>query len=79
MIFVVKIKNQTEPQYDKQPVHNEDAANGVKNMLACANTSDRYNAAFGTDDLNHDMLNGVIMDSFVGECANATRSKQCDT
>ena len=48
-------------------------------MLACANTSNRHNAIFGTDDLNHGMLKGAIMDSSVGGCANATRSKRCDT
>ena len=57
----------------------EDVANGVKSMLACANTSNRRNAIFGTDDLNHGMLKGAIMDSSVGGCANATRSKRCDT
>ena len=61
MIFVVKTKNQTEPQYDKQPVHNEDVTNGVKNMPTCANILDRYNTAFGTDDLNHGMLKGVMI------------------
>ena len=37
----------------------------------CANTSDRYNATFGTDDLNYGMLKGAIMDSSVGGCAKA--------
>ena len=57
----------------------EDVANGVKNMLVCANTSDRYNATFGTDDLNHGMLKGAIVDSSVGGCANATSHKYCNT
>ena len=57
----------------------EDVANGIRNMLACANTSDRYNATFGTDDLNCDMLKGAIMDSSVGGCAIATGGKHCDT
>ena len=48
-------------------------------MLACANTSDRYNATFGTDDLNCGMLKGAIMDSSVGGCAITTGSKHCDT
>ena len=45
----------------------------MKSMLACANTSNRHNAIFGTDDLNHGMLRGPIMDSSVGGCANAIR------
>ena len=56
-----------------------DIANGIKNMLSCANTSDRYNATFGTDDLNHGMLKKTIMDSSVGICAITTGSKHCDT
>ena len=40
-------------------------------MLAYTNTSDRCNAAFGTDDLNYSMLKGAVMDSSVGECAKA--------
>ena len=45
-------------------------------MLACTNISDRHNVIFGTDDLNHDMLKGAVMDSAVmdsavGRCANA--------
>ena len=39
----------------------EDVANGIRNMLACASTSDRYNATFGTDDLNHGMLKHVLL------------------
>ena len=57
----------------------EDVANGIRNMLACANTSDMYNATLGTDDLNCGMLKGAIMDSSVGGCAIATGSKHCDT
>ena len=48
-------------------------------MLACTNTSTRHNAIFGTDDLNHGMLKGAIMDSSVGECANAIKRKHCNT
>ncbi len=40
-------------------------------MLACANTSDRYNATFGTDDLNCSMLKAAAMDSSVCRCAKA--------
>ena len=57
----------------------EDVANSVKSMLVCANTSNRHNAIFGTDDLNHGMLKGAVMDSSVGGCANAVRSKHYDT
>ena len=57
----------------------QDIADGVKNMLACANTSDRYNATFGADDLNHGMLKGAVMDSSVGGCANAIKRKYCNT
>ena len=46
-------------------------------MLACANISNRHNAIFGTDDLNHGMLKGAIMDSSVGGCANAIKRKDC--
>ena len=56
----------------------EDAANEVKNMLACANTPNRHNAIFRTDDLNHGMLKRVVVDSSTGGCTNATRSKHCD-
>ena len=48
-------------------------------MLACANISNRHNAIFGTDDLNHGMLKGAIMDSSVGGCANAIKRKDCNT
>ena len=48
-------------------------------MLACANTSNRHNAIFGTDDLNHGMLKGAVMDSSVGGCANAIKRKDCNT
>ena len=48
-------------------------------MLACTNTSDRYNAIFGTDDLNYGMLKGAVMDSSVGGCANAQKRKHCST
>ena len=48
-------------------------------MLACANTSDRYNATFGTDDLNHGMLKRTVMNSPIGGYTNAIRSKHCDT
>ena len=57
----------------------QDIADGVKNMLACANTSNRHNAIFGTDDLNHGMLKGAVMDSSVGGCANAIKRKDCNT
>ena len=57
----------------------QDIADGVKSMLACTNTSNRHNAIFGTDDLNHGMLKGAVMDSSVGGCANAVRNKHCDT
>ncbi len=50
----------------------------MKNMLACANTSNRYNAVFGTDNLNHGMLRGATMDSSVGGCANAVKRTHCD-
>ena len=48
-------------------------------MLACANTSNRHNAIFGTDDLNRGMLKGAVMDSSVGGCANAIKRKDCNT
>ena len=48
-------------------------------MLACANTSNRHNAIFGTDDLNHGMLKGAVMDSSVGGCANVIKRKDCNT
>ena len=48
-------------------------------MLACTNTSNRHNAIFGTDDLNHGMLKGAVMDSSVGGCANAVRCKYYNT
>ena len=57
----------------------QDIADGVKIILACANTSNRHNAIFGTDDLNHGMLKGAVMDSSVGECANAIKRKDCNT
>ena len=57
----------------------EDVANGIRSILACANTSERYNATFGMDDLNCGMLKGAIMDSSVGGCAIATGGKHCDT
>ena len=56
-----------------------DIANGVKNMLACTNISNRHNAIFGTDNLNHGMPKEVIMDSSVGRCANVIRRKHCST
>ena len=57
----------------------QDIVNGVKNMLACANISNRHNAIFGTDDLNHGMLKGAVMDSSVGGCANAIKRKGSNT
>ena len=49
----------------------EDVANGIKDMLACTNTSDRYSTVFGIDDLNHGMLKVIVVDSSVGGCAKA--------
>ncbi len=54
----------------------EDVADGAKNMLACANTSDRYNATFGPDDLNCGMLKAATM---ILLWADAQRRKGCDT
>lgn len=56
-----------------------DIVDGVKSMRAYANTSNKHNATFGTDDLNHGMLKKTIMDSSVGICAITTGSKHCDT
>ena len=56
----------------------QDIADGMKSMLACANTSNRHNAIFGTDDLNHGMPRGAVMDSSVGGCANAIRRMHCN-
>ena len=79
MIFVVETKNQTDRDLLNNPRIYQDIADGVKNMLACTNTSNRHNAIFGTDDLNHGMLKGAVMDSSVGGCANATSHKYCNT
>ena len=48
-------------------------------MLACANISNRHNAIFGTDDLNHGMLKEAILNSLVEGCANAIKRKHCNT
>ena len=45
----------------------QDIADGIKNMLACANTASRHNVMFGTDDLNHGMLKGAHHEFICGQ------------
>ena len=72
MIFVVQTKNQSRNLINNSRIC-EDVVDGIKNVLACTSTSDRCNATFGADDLNHGMLKGAVMDSSVRRCAYCSK------
>jgi len=50
----------------------QDAGEGAEGMLACAGTSGRRNAIYGTAELNRGMMRGAVMDASVGGCAAAS-------